>query len=365
MEFDFQGNLYITVGNNTTNPAKEAPDAYVNESDADADDQGHAANTNDLRGKVLRIKPMPNGTYEIPEGNLFAKNQDRTRGEIYAMGLRNPYSLAVDRYRGWIAWGDVGPDDGLDYSEEWNVLTAPGNAGWPYFVGNNQVWRMNKNPSAPQNNSPHNTGLTTLPPAVPATIGYKQRCAISGPFYHYNGADTSTKKLPPHLNQKWLVTDWWDGFLEAVTLSADGKSVVSRNQLKPFQTFEGPLDMKVGPDGALYVVEYGQTSGGLWFANTAGTAISRLQYTGTCHPLTPVPTALPEIAAKSSRMGFVQGINLGLRREITLPAGVKGFRLYDVQGREAWAYLTTGNENGKVVVPASVGNGILRVKYTL
>jgi cytochrome c len=363
MEFDQQGNLYITVGNNTTNPPEKAADAYIKESDPDADDQGHAANTNDLRGKILRIRPKADGTYEIPDGNLFAKGLAKTRGEIYAMGLRNPYSLAVDRYRGWIAWGDIGPDDGLDYSEEWNVLTAPGNAGWPYFVGKNQNWRLAKDASAPQNMSPNNTGLNALPPAVPATIASKQRCAVTGPFYHYNGADSSKKKLPPHLNQKWLVSDWWDGFLDAVTLSADGKTVESRVQLKGFNTFEGPLDLKIGPDGALYVVEYGQTSGGLWFSNTAGTSISRLEYTGTCHPLTPVPVSLPEIAAPSLKMAFVQGINLGLRRDVALPEGVKGFRLFDVQGRQAWEYRTTGRENGRVAVPASVGNGILRVKY--
>lgn len=368
MEFDLQGNLFITVGNNTTNPNPgndPAPDNdYVNENFADADDQAHSANTNDLRGKILRIRPKPDGTYEIPDGNLFAKGLEKTRGEIYAMGLRNPYSLAVDRYRGWVAWGDIGPDDGLEYSEEWNVLTAPANAGWPYFVGNNRLWRLEKDPGAPLNNSPHNTGLINLPPAIPATIAYKQRCAVTGPFYHYNGADTSRKKLPPHLNQKWLVSDWWDGFLEAVTLSPDGRTVESRVQLKPFQTFDGPLDFKIGPDGALYVVEYGQVSGGLWFKNDGSTAISRLDYTGTCHPVLPIPIGVSDFAAKSPRMGFVQGINLGLRRDVTLPAGVKGFRLYDVQGREAWTYRTTGDENGRVVVPASVGNGILRVKYT-
>jgi cytochrome c len=368
MEFDASGNLFVTVGNNTTNPAKAAADAYVKESDPDADDQGHAANTNDLRGKILRIKPTPDGQYTIPAGNLFPPNTDKARGEIYAMGLRNPYSLAVDRYRGWIAWGDVGPDDGLAYSEEWNVLTAPAFAGWPYFVGNNQVWRMGKNPSAPINNSPNNTGLTNLPPAVPAMIGYPQRCAITGPFYHYDGANPSTKKMPPHLNKKWIVSDWWDGFLEAVTLSEDGKSVVSRNQFRPRQAGEaavsGILDIKVGPDGALYLVEYGQIAGGLWFKNDGTTAISRIEYTGTCHPTTPtLPTSIKDIETMA-RGGLVGSINLGLRRDVDLPAGARGFRLYDVQGKLAWEYKAGGDQgSGKVAVPASVGSGVLRIKY--
>ena len=32
-----------------------------------------SGNTNDLRGKILRIKVKEDGTYSIPEGNLFAE----------------------------------------------------------------------------------------------------------------------------------------------------------------------------------------------------------------------------------------------------------------------------------------------------
>jgi glucose/arabinose dehydrogenase len=366
MEFDLQGHLFITTGNNTTNPGTGAANAYVNESEptSDPDDQAHAANTNDLRGKVLRIKPKADGTYEVPDGNLFPKGTDKTKPEIWAMGIRNPYSLAVDKYRGWVAWGEVGPDDNLSYSEEWNLFTKPGNGGWPYFVGD-KAWRpaLGKVASAPVNNSKWNTGLNNLPPAVSATIGYKQSCAITGPIYHYDGSNSSTKKLPPHLNKKWLVSDWWIGNLEAVTMSEDGQSVISRTVIQQPQSFQGPLDFQVGPDGALYVIEYGQVGGGLWFNNAGNTAISRLEYTGTCHPTTPVPTSLRDI--ELAKAGSVVGsINLGLRRDVEVPNGVAGFRLYDVQGRQAWEYKLNGNRNpGKVAVPATVGNGILRVKY--
>jgi cytochrome c len=373
MQFDLNGNLFITVGNNTTNPGAKAADAYVKESDPNADDQGHSANTNDFRGKILRIKPLPDGTYEVPDGNLFPKGTAQTKPEIWAMGLRNPYSLAVDPYRGWVAWGDVGPDDGL-LTEEWNLFTSPGNAGWPYFAGqadyDKYVWRpaLGKVPAAPVNNSPNNTGLKNLPPARGATIGYQQSCAVSGPIYHYNGANASTKKLPPHLHKKWLVTDWWKGNLEVVTMSEDGQTVAGRAILMPNNTFNGPLDVKVGPDGALYVIEYGQVSGGLWLDNAGNTAVSKLEYTGTCHPTTPVPVAIFDVE-KLRKGAIVSGSVLGFRREVDLPQGVKGFRLYDVQGRMAWEYKATGLESGKVRVPAEVagaaGAGLLRVKYML
>jgi cytochrome c len=367
MEFDAKGDLFITVGNNTTNPGANAPDAYLKESDADADDQGHTANTNDLRGKVLRIKPKPDGTYDIPDGNLFAKGTDKAKPEIWAMGIRNPYSLTVDRYRGWAGWGDVGPDDGLDYSEEWNLYTHAVNAGWPYFTGPNKVWRaaFTKDPAAPANTSPNNTGLKTLPPATPATIGYHQSCAVAGPFFYYDGSNPSTSMLPPHLDRKWLVSDWWKGQLEAVQLSEDGSAVVSRTQVMPPGTFNGPLDFKIGPDGALYVVEYGQTSGGLWFAANGSTVISRVDFTGTCHPATPRP---PTVAlARPDRRApipFTGNLWPGGPREIAMPANAKGLRLSDLRGAIVWEFRPLGNIPATVTVPAGIGGaGLLRVRF--
>lgn len=291
------------------------------------------------------------------------------------MGLRNPYSLVVDMQRGWVGWGDIGPDDGMPDSEEWNLLTKPGNAGWPYFVDSNRAWRpaLGKVASAPTNNSPNNTGLNTLPPALPATIGYPQSCAVAGPVYYYNGANGSKIKLPPHLNRKWLVTDWWKGNLEVVTMSEDGASVSSRQVLMQPNTFNGPLDLQVGPDGALYVAEYGQVSGGLWFSSTGNTAISRLEYKGDCHPFTPVPGVVSTFDRLDAGRGVAHGagngawvadLSPGHRRDVGLPAGVKGFRLYDIRGRRAWEYRVNGLETGRVAIPDDIRSGsVLRIQF--
>ncbi len=170
MQFDGSGNLWISMGNNTTNPGDaNAADGYVKEGNPDSDDQGHAANTNDLRGKILRIKPTADGKYTIPSGNLFAPGTDKTRPEIYTMGHRSNYSIFVDKYRNWLTWGDIGPDDGAE-TEEVNLFTSPGNAGWPYFAGAvghaKYKYRLNKDPAAPVNNSTLNTGITNLPNAM-------------------------------------------------------------------------------------------------------------------------------------------------------------------------------------------------------
>ena len=79
--FDKAGNLWITTGeNNSATPS---------------------GNTNDLRGKILRIKPAADGGYTIPAGNLFQAS-DKTKPEIYIMGARNPYTIAIDNGRGGV-----------------------------------------------------------------------------------------------------------------------------------------------------------------------------------------------------------------------------------------------------------------------
>src|SRR5690606_16794285 len=84
--------LYLATGDNTN--AEEA-EGYIPIDERPgrelADDQATAANTNDLRGKILRIKPEADGTYSIPEGNLFPEGNEKGRPEIYVMGCRNPF----------------------------------------------------------------------------------------------------------------------------------------------------------------------------------------------------------------------------------------------------------------------------------
>jgi len=142
--FGPDGNLFIAVGDNT-NPHNPG---YYNSIDERKgkeswDAQRTAGNTNDLRGKILRIHPEPNGAYTIPAGNLFPKGTDSTRPEIYVMGCRNPYRISVDAKKGWLFWGDVGqntidnPKRGPVSYDEWNAAKEPGFFGWPYIAGPN------------------------------------------------------------------------------------------------------------------------------------------------------------------------------------------------------------------------------------
>ncbi|MDQ3291810.1 MAG: PQQ-dependent sugar dehydrogenase [Bacteroidota bacterium] len=147
LQFGPDGLLYLSTGDNTNAeetegyiPIDERPGRQL------ADDQATAANTNDLRGKILRIKPEPDGTYSIPDGNLFPKGTPKTRPEIYTMGHRNPYRFSIDPKNNFVYWGDIGPDTKVPASEgtlsydEINQARKPGFFGWPYFLGNNEVF---------------------------------------------------------------------------------------------------------------------------------------------------------------------------------------------------------------------------------
>ena len=113
LTFDAAGNLYMSIGDNTNpfdsdgfSPHDERVGRYP------WDGQRSAANANSLVGKVLRIKPRPQGGYDIPKGNLFKPGTAGTRPEVYVMGNRNPFRVSVDRKTGYLYWGEVGPDSG-------------------------------------------------------------------------------------------------------------------------------------------------------------------------------------------------------------------------------------------------------------
>ena len=111
--WDRKGNLYLSTGDDT-DPFFSQGFAPIDERPgfSGRDARLTSSNTNDLRGKILRITPQPDGTYSIPDGNLFPKGTDKARPEIYVMGNRNPYRISVDQRTGFLYWGEVGPDAG-------------------------------------------------------------------------------------------------------------------------------------------------------------------------------------------------------------------------------------------------------------
>ena len=304
MVFDMQGNLYLTVGNNTANPVSGTASYDERPGRSSWDDQRGSGNTNDLRGKILRIHPEDDGTYTIPEGNLFPKGTRRTRPEIFVMGDRNPWRISVDSKTGYVYWGEVGPDAPVDsvYGprgyDEFNQARKAGNFGWPYFIADNKAYvKYNYtdstygekfNPEHPINNSPNNTGLKELPPAQKAFIWYPYgtsdtfplvgssgRSAVGGPIFHKDNFKNAKRPWPSYFEDKWLITDFMRGWIMAVSMDKDG-SYKSMEQVLPNENFSSVIDMQFSPEGDLYLLEYGTA----WFQGNANSALVRIKYNG-------------------------------------------------------------------------------------
>ena len=318
MAWDAQGNLYLAVGNNTGNVAQYAQ-TDERPGRANWDDQRTSANTNDLRGKILRIHPEPDGTYTIPPGNLFPPGTAGTRPEIYAMGLRNPWRVSIDSRTGWVYWGDVGPDASQDTAngprgyDEHNQARGPGFFGWPYFVGENLAYPVydfakdrpldRKDPAKPTNTSANNTGLRELPPAQPALISYPYsasekfplvgtgaRSAVGGPIFRRADFKSAARLFPEYFEGKWLTADLSRGWIMAVTMDERGDYRSMERFLPAYKPIE-PIDLKFGPDGDLYVLEYGSR----WFQKSDDAKLVRIEYNAGNRP--------PKARATASRIG--------------------------------------------------------------
>lgn len=316
MMFDAKGDLWLAVGDNKS-------------------DEGGSPNTMSYLGKIHRIHPLEDGTYSIPPGNLFPKGTEKTLPEIYIMGNRNPYSVAVDPVKGWLAWGDVGPD-GFGMTEELDVVTKPGNHGWPYFAGKNMVLKAGKDPKVPVNNSPLNTGLQTLPPATPGSYVYQQCAAITGPIYRYDAIPNHAGKMPPHFDGSWFVTDFNNygtlgQTIDTMTLASDG-TPGKLGRIWAGWKLSRPTELQVGPDGALYAMNY---SG--YFSTVATTAIVRIAYNGSCSPPVDPSIAIADRAARAGGPAEFQGSRIR-----SLAKGNTEVTVRDMQGRIALSRSLAG-----------------------
>ncbi|HEY6887203.1 MAG TPA: PQQ-dependent sugar dehydrogenase [Solirubrobacter sp.] len=237
VDWDSKGNLYLSTGDNTPSGAFGSGGLGTMSDDTPGinpgvDSRRGSGNTNDLRGKILRIKvkdDMADGhdpglgkSYTAPTGNLrdYVKTKwpslvtsdfdAKFRPEIFVMGVRNPFRMFIDRKTDEIQWADYGPDNSTPTPlrgpmgvVEWQVTKVPMNGGWPYCLGPNTReddpnltsdgpfgfshndynfytstqgdWYDCNTPGKLVNDSRWNTGLRVLPPATPATAFYGDR----------------------------------------------------------------------------------------------------------------------------------------------------------------------------------------------
>ncbi len=315
LEFGPEGNLYLSTGDDTS-PFESSGFTPIDERDVRSplfDAQRSAANTNDLRGSILRITPQDDGSYTVPDGNLFtgdeysqARKDGLVKTEIYVMGCRNPFRMGIDHETGVLYWGDYGPDSRSWDAErgppgivEFNRAAEPGFYGWPYFIGPNlpyQDWNFATqtangpfDPQNPVNESVHNDGLTELPTPQEATIWYtyswdallnsppeyaQEYLPEELPFPEFEGGAPmggsvynvenylSNDALSAYFDNRHFIADRGasTSWIRTVSYGENGE-VTDIAPFMPNETFLRPMDMTIGPNGAFYLLEWGSGYG--------------------------------------------------------------------------------------------------------
>ncbi len=291
LAFAPDGTLFLSVGDNT-NPFPATGFAPLDERPGREreNSQRTAQNPFDLRGSILRINP--DGS--IPAGNMFPADGSEGRPEIYTMGNRNPFRIAVDPSTGRLFWGEVGPDALTDGErgprgyDEINFADAPGNYGWPYCIGPNLAYNQYDFDTEEVGEPYSCEGFTAaalsydyttvselaLGDAFDAELGFSGRTAIAGTFY--NPPANARAQLPTSFHGKLLMTEWTRDIIASVDIDAAG-AVLSTKRLLPWEVFRRPIDLATGPDGALYVLEYGTA----FFGNNPDAQLTRIEHSGS------------------------------------------------------------------------------------
>jgi glucose/arabinose dehydrogenase len=210
---------------------------------AGGDPERRALNLSELLGKMLRIDPTtPSGDlgYTIPADNPFVGTEG-ARGEIWAIGLRNPWRYYFDPETGdlWIA--DVGQGN----IEEINV--APATDGVNAGRGSNFGW------SAFEGSQRFNDDVTAENHAAPI-FEYDHsggRCSISG------GVRARGEGAGP-LAGWYVFADYCTGEVMTIAVSGAGAEVTVTPEIVALANpGEQVSAVAAGPDGAVYVLTFG------------------------------------------------------------------------------------------------------------
>jgi len=334
IDFDSRGNLFLSTGDDT-NPFQSAGYTPIDDRETRNpafDARRTSGNTNDLRGKLLRIRvrdedaiaddhnPGRGRSYTIPSGNMFRPNRVGTRPEIYAMGFRNPFRFSVDRVSGNVYVGDYSPDAqvalparGPEGIGRWMIVRGGENYGWPFCMTPNHPYvDYDFTPDAPQsgdefncfgpiNDSRNNTGLRTLPPVEQAEVWYSyntgddlfpelfQNAAgngigpMGGPAMVFDRNIRSSFRWPRVFEGQPIFYEWTRDYAKVFELNRPHGNrftgyiehlfggAASQN---PNVVLDNPMDMEFGPENALYTLEYGTG----FFAELPAAQLARIDY---------------------------------------------------------------------------------------
>ncbi len=259
--FGSDGKLYISTGENANGP--------------------YAQDGTNLLGKLLRL----NRDGSIPTDNPhYHEFKDNNRA-IAALGLRNPFTIAVQPGTGLLYLSMVGAN--YEQIESYDTATAPTvvNFGWPGIDG----------PLRQQTPPP---GYRA--PAYAYDHGRGDGLALcSGDFY--NPAQPWVDAFPSDYAGKFFFSDYkgWIKWIDPLKPDTrhDFASGIDR-----------PIDVDIAPDGALWYLARAGIPGGSDAANTASTngSLWRVRWTGGGQPEKLAVIQQPVSAAAGASLGVVK-----------------------------------------------------------
>ena len=223
LHFGKDGKLYISAGENANG--------------------ANAQTLTNLLGKILRL----NSDGTIPTDNPFYNTATGVNRAIWVLGLRNPFTFAIQPGTGRMLINDVGQNTWEEINDQ---PPAP-----PNDMGRNYGW-------------PNAEGITMCSTYLCAIFSYPHSggtfngCAITGGTF-YNPA---TQQFPDDYVGDYFFNDYCGNYIKKLELS--------NNTVTDFASsvINNPVDLDVGSDGTLYYLARGTGS------NTG--VVYKIQFTG-------------------------------------------------------------------------------------
>jgi glucose/arabinose dehydrogenase len=191
-------------------------------------------------GKVYRMTTSGQG---IPANPFWTGNPNDAASKVFGLGLRNPFRFTV-RPDGSVIVGDVGWNT---WEEIDRILpnSSNHNYGWPCYEGGNngsQTQPAFSNFAVCQSLLPQGTGAVTAPVfAYDHTVG----SSVTGGMV-YDGT-----AFPAPYRGAYFFGDYSKNWLNYWPMDAAGNFV---GQPARFATISSPVDIELGPDGAVYYI---------------------------------------------------------------------------------------------------------------
>jgi glucose/arabinose dehydrogenase len=204
-----------------------------------------AQDSTQLLGKILRLDVDGTTPYAIPADNPYVTRAG-WRGEIWQLGLRNPWRWSFDRATGEVWIGDVGEDLWEEIDRLATPVVGGNNFGWPFLEGHHCF-----SPAVGCDSA----GL------VPPVLEYPHQpaCAVTG-GYVYRG-----RKFPD-LRGTYFYGDYCSGFVRAIRMEG-GVAVQAYTPLSPPLINDNIVSFGEDADGEVYVV---MASGRIYRIELAG-----------------------------------------------------------------------------------------------